>query len=418
MIFSCNTETKEKYQLNGSDLKLQILNQNREPVVGAVEVDMFPNPETPPISHHYPIDVDGYVELPDEITTVLTLIRAMPSHTCRQTVIQHPSDGDIILCKDIVSVGTQPWIDFLLKSLPRNDAAPARKIKIGVLDVVPPQHTFGDHVVRLNSEGEVLDPAYGMEHSHGEKVVEIIQTFEKALGLDFEIYMVDTHYDGDKSGMFFDVNKIAAGVELLADDYNVDIINLSGGIHPEEATDPFQTQQLLDAAEIAEMHGAVLLCAVGNNRGMSVAAPARSDAAIGVGAIGCKVMCPEGTYAERECALANHQGIFIDHDELGSVFHYYHSAIGPGLDVVAPGVGLPLVLKDGTARELFGTSFACPCASAVLATYLSFEEDYEMLDFDDRPAFGRRLLIKSCVDLGDPRLGYGVPVIKELSIID
>lgn len=178
--------------------------------------------------------------------------------------------------------------------------------------------------------------------------------------------------DSNGSGRVSDLAKAIK----YATEQEVDVINLSLGIR-EENGDPVLPDSCEDvekALKEAVKKNITIVVAAGNESKDNLSYPANSKYTITVGAINNK-------------------------DQLASF-----SNTGEGLDLVAPGVAIASLLKNGEVAVLDGTSMATPIVTAVVANMYSLDQN---LNSDRVEA----ILKKSCRDLGkkgyDTKYGYG-----------
>ncbi len=222
----------------------------------------------------------------------------------------------------------------------------------------------------------------------------------------------------DHDQLELDPAEVASGIMSLAKQHKADVINLSAGAF----ADPSQFSGLSDVIEAAFDIGTVCIVAAGNTECDELAFPAYVDRCISVGAIGCCKWGPPGSIAElermRSVATGGRSG---ELDGYGPVFHWVDSAYGPGLEAVAPGVGI-VISRDGRpAFDVVGTSFAAPVATGALAVALSMDHDYLGLprtsERSERAVGVFRSLCKQTTI--SPRfVGRGVPFLREGTNID
>lgn len=134
-------------------------------------------------------------------------------------------------------------------------------------------------------------------------------------------------------------NENLAKAVKYAVDKGAKVINLSLGARKSNG-DPIQPSECSEvekAFKYAKKKGVTIIAAAGNESKKNLSYPANSKYTISVGAID-------------------------NRDKLA-----YFTNTGKGLDLVAPGVSIPSLIKNGEVAFLSGTSMACPAVAGVVA---------------------------------------------------
>ena len=247
----------------------------------------------------------------------------------------------------VYALGEQlPWgVDRIDAEIihPNNKGA---GVKVAIIDTGididhPDLDVAGGH--RYIDSGGIDDENYDDDNGHGTHCAGIVAALDNEIGVIGVaplalIYAVKV-LDSDGSGYLSDV---VAGIQWAIDN-QMDIISLSLGTN-------YDSQTLHAACSAADAAGILLVAAAGNDyrtrwgrEWNTVDYPARYGSVIAVGAI-------DNT------------------DEKAS-----WSSTGPGLELVAPGVGIRSTYWNGTYETHSGTSMACPHVAGVAALVLAGE---------------------------------------------
>ena len=185
---------------------------------------------------------------------------------------------------------------------------------------------------------------------------------------------------------------IAAAIDALSQEHQVDLINLSLGAR---APSEVERDAIVDAAE----HGTLCVCAAANSNG-PVEYPAAFEETLAIAAVGLEGWGPAGSLAS--------QWVPRERKRFG-LDGYYHasfSCFGTEVDAAAPGVGIISTVprRFGVTvpyAAADGTSMASPAACAVLATLLSDDEVYRGIPRDTaRTNHARALFEGACQHIG------------------
>jgi subtilisin len=218
------------------------------------------------------------------------------------------------------------------------------------------------------------DPFDDNSRSHGTHVAGVIGAAKNGIGVvgvapGAELYAVKV-LDGGGFGL---LSWIIEGIEWAVDN-QMDIINLSL-----EGPD---FQSLRDVCDIAYDAGVIVIAAGGNTYGQNVRYPAAYDSVIAVSA--------------------------TDVYDIKA----YFSAVGPEVELTAPGMNILSTVSGGGYNSLSGTSQAAPHVAGTAALFLSSELQDINLDGTINHEDVRQMLRMTAVDLGDqgtdPLYGFGL----------
>ncbi|WP_245819006.1 S8 family peptidase [Marivita hallyeonensis] len=289
---------------------------------------------------------------------------------------------------------------------------------MGVIDSPARRCPSLQHVEMYDIEGRPINEDTLGTNSHGLRVSAIIgergQTEERrGIAPLANVTLIDVTDDDVKDE--WDYSKIAPAIQILVDEFDVDIINISGGctVFPDDPRFEDASLFFAEALDYAAARGVIVVAATGNDPSAPVALPARLDDAVGVGAIGLASLAPTKTrtkaYEAWALDSAGCTGTLNQH----TLYHFKDTSFGDGLDMVGPGIGVVMTFEDGSFVEYDGTSYAAPYVTAVAACGLSltkFEPDLRGRPKRDMRKSHIELL---CVDLGMSldRQGLGIPVL-------
>lgn len=314
-----------------------------------------------------------------------------------------------------------PWASTWWRELPFKGIPSQSKgdgVRIGVIDLPSRRPITMQHMKIFGIEGDELDEDSLPMTSHGLRVGSIIaergsKPERKGIAPKVEVILIDVSDDFAKDS--WDYSKIAPAIQILTDEFNVEIINISGGCSLKEDDSRLDAASLFfkEAVEYATDTGILVISSTGNDKKNAVAIPAQLECTIGVGAVGRCAVAPEHTRTFRyESAARNEPGCVGSlHD--AEFFHYLDTSFGQGLDVVGPGIGIVMSFDDGSFVEYDGTSYAAPYVAGVIAASISENREYLQLNGADRHKWLKYHLFSLCVDLGIDRTrqGNGLPVI-------
>jgi thermitase len=170
-------------------------------------------------------------------------------------------------------------------------------------------------------------------HSHGTSVASLIAGQDGQVpGVAPAAKLLDIRIANDK-GM--SVSTLLAQGIIEAVGRGAQVINISLGGYDE-------SQVLRRAVQYAQQKGAIIVAAAGNDAYQNLAYPAAYDSVISVGSV------------DKNSRQA------------------YFSNSGNGLDIAAPGVGLPVAWETDKAASASGTSQSAGVVSGAVAAYLSW----------------------------------------------
>jgi subtilisin len=196
---------------------------------------------------------------------------------------------------------------------------------------------------------------------------------------------------------------IAAAIDALSIDHEVDLINLSLGASVASAIEQ-------DAIQSALALGSLCICAAGNSAG-SVQYPAAFPESVAVSAVGIEGWGPHGSLATwrlpTEPARFGVAGFFLAN----------FSCYGDEISVAAPGVELVSTVPSRHGwleprAAMAGTSMAAPIVTGVLAALLAEDSHYLAMPRNGaRSAHARDVLKRAARGIGlETRYeGWGIP---------
>ena len=296
-------------------------------------------------------------------------------------------------------------------------------VRIGVIDIPFQPDKCMMHIDCYDIEGNKLDTASLPLHSHGYRVCKTISergavSHRQGLANEAELVFVDISDDVTRSSWDFD--KIGPAIELLVDEFDVDLINISGGSYAASDEEWKEISGFLgEYISDARRKGVLVFAAVGNSSNAGVALPAGIDEVMGVGAVGLCGLAPSGSLmGAYERMASDVEGATGTLSSGVRVFHYLDSGFGNGLNVVGPGIGVVMEMDGGVVAEYEGTSYACPAVAATIAGALG-DAMGDQPEFTEEPReLGTELIRSMCVDLGmdRSRQGWGLPILKQALI--
>ncbi|REC54402.1 hypothetical protein DRV84_13835 [Rhodosalinus sediminis] len=296
-------------------------------------------------------------------------------------------------------------------------------VRVGVIDI-PFQPGEGMmHIDCYDVDGDRLNTSELAYHSHGYRVCKTISergtaSHRKGLAREAELIFVDISDDATKSTWDFD--KIGPAIELLVDEFSVDVINISGGSYAANNEEWKEISEFLgEYIGDAFNKGVVIFAAVGNSAVNGVALPAGMETVMGVGAVGLCGVAPSATLmGAYERMASDAEGATGALPTGAKIFHYLDSGQGSGLNLVGPGIGVFMEMDGGVLAEYEGTSYACPAVAATVAGALAEATGNQQERINERHKLASELIRSICVDLGMDRArqGWGLPILKQASI--
>ncbi len=391
------------------------VDENDRPIAGKVEYVYFRNGR-PFDSDMLIIGADGHVPVPSKDGLPPTVANVKPTDGHWSSIVRDPRLDTVCVCAAMDRPSATTWWRHIVGRTV-GDRTAGHGIRIGIVDLgFRPDGTM-DHIAFRDVENEAIDFQYCPQISHGLRVAKIIA--ERGLVEDregvaagSEVVFIDVSQEEDENA--FDGELLGAAIELLVDEHRVDLINISAGYYAEPGADPDAV--LNKSIAYARRRGAIVVAAVGNEAARPPAAPARFPDVVGVGAIGQRGVAPPGSHLGTYERLAQSRtGACGSVPNGPDVFHHIETSFGPGLDVVAPGIGLTLCFDQEVVIECVGTSYSCPLVVGVLACALGRDDEYRGLDGTARSDHALDVLYRMRVDLGmDPsRQGVGLPVLPK-----
>jgi len=390
---------------------LRIVNENLDPVCNA-KIEFYLRDTG--YSEFEFSDNNGRVKIPPIHGYFPTSCLVNPSdgHWC--TYFDEISANIDLICE---SYSKEIDLNWWLALVGLNDITDQiNSVKIGIIDTGFKPILDNQNVHVLGIEGNEYNEVGEISHKHGFAVAKVINDCVQP-NHKSAIFLVDVTNQDDEN-YEFDSDKVGAAITMLSEDFDVDIINISGGIYVDE-NNQFHASSIrkLHAEVInATENGCVIVAAAGNDQAHSLALPAGFPEVISVGAIGQRNLAPEKTFYGRTEAMANDRagscGQTIDGVK---VFADVCCCSGENPHVVAPGVGIILKYTDGTIFEQHGTSFAAPIVSSVLA--LEIEDSRNHIAPDDKQNYyfikDRLKLITQDLGIKSELQGLGMPIRKK-----
>lgn len=362
-------------------------------------------------------DEDGIVRVPRIVGNLPTACLVSPcdghwstyydidllSENCTLTCNSFPSDMNLSWWREIVGFD--------------EGKEPIQDVKIGIIDTGFCPSWDNLSVTVLDIEGQPFDPdTQAHSDRHGLAISKIVNECVEPTRSD-QIYIVDVTNDegGDYEA---DSDKIGAAISLLAEDLEVDIINISGGFFykHDNLRHRRHLKKLKAEVENAMDKGCIIIAAVGNDSTEDIAHPAAFEEVVGVGSIGQCGFAPLNTFCQRAENYAKHDESALGKTQKGlEVFADVQSCFGKAVDVVAPGLGVTLLYENGRVYEQHGTSFAAPIVTATLAVELDRARSHIPGGVQRDYTFVKCSLKRIAYDLGiqSDRQGYGMPVLDQ-----
>lgn len=351
------------------------------------------------------------LQLPER--TRMLQITPLDGHWSMVVEIDSP-DMDI----QMLSMGDAnlPWWQLLVGAK-RKATHSAKGMRVGIIDLLFKPATELKHLTFVNPQRLTeWESSIGVE-GHGQQVSAVLAGRGpggyRGLASKAHIFFIDASVpngDGSLSRVDVDHARVLDGIRNLSKNHQVDIINLSCGFAGHDLPD------LEDAVEQAADLGTLCICAAGNSSGHPVEVPARYDAAVAVGGIGFTEVADLPTCLGHNAAQAvadGGLGTFVSR-LFGRPFQDTGTCSGPEINAFAPSMGVIIKSPGGAISDCFGTSYASPIVSAVLACALANDQIYRDLKGRERHIHARRRLGEISVDLGLPPGGFhaGLPVLQ------
>ncbi len=219
----------------------------------------------------------------------------------------------------------------------KNEHEPGeKKIKVAVLDsgiadIDELRHAISYSYNTFNDEEETND-----EYGHGTMIASIIAAKAKDVSVNTNVELLDIQVLNEKGQG--NVESVVKGIHKAIEQH-VDIINLSIGFSNDHSA-------LQEAVQAAIQQGIVVVASTGNTVGNATDYPAQYEGVLSVSAV----------------------------DENNERYLY----AGKGkVDIVAPGVDVPVINAESTVEFQSGTSFATAYATGILSLYM---EKGEVID--------------------------------------
>lgn len=309
-----------------------------------------------------------------------------------------PMNGLVLNLPPLPKNGPIGWWQATTGTL-RYGQARGAGIRIGVIDTGVGPHPYLDHIQRIGSILQGEFDADGGEDvvGHGSHVSGIIAARPVEGSGEFcgvvpgaEVMMIRV-FDEDGGANQGD---IAAAIQMLTDDHQVDLINMSLGSPPPS---DIERDAILHAAE----RGVLCIASAGNTFAQPILFPAGYPEVAAVSAIGLLGQYPPGS-APSYCVPTEQDKV------AGHFFLANFSSVGPTMTCTAPGVGIiSTVPRDENGlvaapyAAMSGTSMASPLAVACLASVLASDAQYiQEQRGPGRAQYASAVLLQSLVNIG------------------
>ncbi|MGD1888366.1 MAG: S8 family serine peptidase [Cohaesibacteraceae bacterium] len=384
-------------------MRIRITDRSGLPIIAGVAFDVTNFDDVGII----PTDIEGFVNVPTNPSGALPSACTVYPHkgywaTYRDSVV----DCDNIVCSKFDAKILDPWwVSVVNPTLKK----PTKPLRIGIVDFCPDIVTSSNHHI-YRVEGYEYPPQENVRF-HGAQVATIGHM--ALINSDLvDIILIDC---AAEDGFSLNLDTACSAISNLAEDHQVDVINLSFGSVPDTANivHTEALDRLTEEIQVAIDLGCPVVAASGNSGSSTVSAPAYFSSVLGVGSVALSGFAPNGTlYANRE-SVARDIGrptSSISHFS-GQFFVPPKASYGNGLDVVAPGAGIIYTGSNGETMELYGASFASPIVDSVLAMELQEAIDQGLLVGDRGPEVFRAVLMGLCYDLGMPSEYQGLGLI-------
>lgn len=241
--------------------------------------------------------------------------------------------------------------------------------KIGIIDIGP--YNVGDrpNFSAVDSAGNSLNAPEENLLNHGSMVANTMLDLIEHINVQAEVIAVQARKDGAKK---LYIDDIANAILLLATKFEVDIINVSHGIFEDALQrQNFDISEIKRSLEIiikaVRRLGVVCFFASGNDCNKGVAIPASLFCTVGVGSFGCISAYPSDSHAQIVSKQSLADGFGAQKTTVLNEF----SSHGKGVNVYAPGIGIPMKIPSGQICDFDGTSFATPLFVGFTSTVLS-----------------------------------------------
>jgi subtilisin family serine protease len=279
------------------------------------------------------------------------------------------------------------------------------------------------HMALFDIEGRPLSENDLPFASHGLAVSSMIAERgdipeRRGIASECNITFIDVSQDHNRVNWDFD--KIRPAIDILVDEFEVDIINISGGspLSLDDFRFPNVSRYYQEAVKYATNAGVLIVAAAGNKSYLPVALPARLPEVIGVGAIGRVGLAPK-TSSTHDCQIKaqRSKGCYGTYGHT-AFFHHVYTSYGDGMDMVGPGIGVVLGYEDGSVAEYDGTSYAAPYVTGVAACAFADVPGIGDVTGPQKHQTLRDHVLGLCKHLQmDPsRQGAGLPVLNEANL--
>ncbi len=320
-------------------------------------------------------DKDGQVAFDYDPKVFFPYFLAVEPRSCYWSAIHpYPQPDAVIELRLIGKTGPDAWWRQAV-GLAGHDPDRGAGIRIGLVDTGVGPHPYLAHVKGM---GALVDGDAAMSaeaaldaRGHGTHVAGLIGARPVADSGDFAggapgaemaAIRVFSETGGGNQG------DIAEAIDILAVDFEADLINLSFG-----AAEPSAIER--DAIAAALEVGCLSVASAGNQNGAPVFFPAAYPETLAVTALGLVGAAPAGSLSA--ASMPAQAGFYAQ----GGYFVANFANLGHELSCAAPGVGIISTVPGrpetvAPYAEMSGTSMAAPMATAALASLLSADPHY------------------------------------------
>jgi hypothetical protein len=328
----------------------------------------------------------------------------IPKDGCWSWMLSNPRNHTTVNLPALPKTGPLGWWHRIM-GVEQDAGQRGEGIRIGVLDTGVGPHPYLDHVTSIGSFVNGYhnpSPSASLDvQDHGTHVTGIIAARPPGDSGDFvgiapaadvfvgRVYPSEQESGGGPGGA--NQGDVANGIDTLAYEQGVDLINLSLG-------GPAPSQIELDAILAALERGTLTICSAGNDHGAPIQFPAAYPQTVSVSAIGVLGVDPAGSVAA--ASVPSNPNCFAN----WGMYLANFSSVGPQMTCTGPGVGIISTVPGDVGApyaDMSGTSMSSPAVCARLATLLSKDAVYRQSPRDiSRAMRGLTVLGHSLHSLG------------------
>lgn len=392
----------------GETLNLQLIG-DEAPVVDARLTVTFVAQDGAVATSTAKTDVSGCAGIAHEARFHPASLVIEPASGFWNAIVTPPFGDGAIHLSDLPRTGPLGWWHEMMGHISAEPGGAG--VRVGIVDTGCGPHPYLDHVNVVGAYVDgIFDPKGGADISnHGTHVSGLIgarpaEGSEQYAGLAqaAEIHVIRAVGADDTASQA----DIAATVDHLVHVQGVDLINISLG-----SAEPswIEHDAILDAVN----HGALCICAAGNENGGPVSYPGGYRETAAISGLGLTAAITPGAlsahYAPTGVQAAWKYGA-------AGAFLASFSSIGTQVTAGAPGVGIISTVPQHGKSEapyaaMSGTSMASPLACAALASVLGTDQRYlEMPRDRSRAAYASATLAYRAAPIGLARAfqGFGL----------